>query len=385
MTVEHTYEALYYPFVHFRDEAWVKGMSLFWDGFARIVPGREYPVRDGDDICRLYDAGVVRNVYPRHARLKASAFLEAIVEEHHDEIVRRYAVSLKHNWPDDPVTTARAQHGDPRLAYLHVDKMHHQLGTTLLRHDLAERDRSGDSHWIGMHPRLIDTYMVILADVIAEHEAACPLTDDVTSHRVTASGGPLDAGRLVAGLLDPTYRHAPATGPDVERVLVAVAFDSLLPDFRHVPVDTVLKVRSESTEARTRFQEGVAELIRPDLFAGANRDAIEREMRRVYDKRIVPALAALETANKRFNIDTIKNSLSVKTELTGLAAALTSFAHGPAAWAIGGLAMAFGLHDVIITARDKRARAHANQPVASYLSTLREQITPADLAISAVG
>lgn len=385
MTVEHSYEALYYPFVHFRDEVWVKGMSLFWDGFARIVPGRDYPIRDGDDIRRLYDAGVVRNIYPAEARLEAGRILAAILEDHHDEIVHRFAVSLKDTWPDDPMTGARARQGDRRLAYLHDDKMHDRLGRALLRLGLAERSRGDDPSWIGMHPRLVATYMVILADVIAEHEAAWPLTDDVSAYRVAASGGPIDAERLVAGLLDTTLRQAPSAGPDIEGVLVAVAFDSLLPDFQHVPVDTVLKVRAETVEARSRFQEGVAELIRPDLFARAKREAIEREMRRVYDSRIVPALAELETANRRFNISVIKNSLSVKTELTGLAAAATaSFAHGPAAWVIGGLAMAFGLHDVIVAARGARSQAHANQPVASYLSTLRTQIKPVDLTIQAV-
>ena len=29
---------LYYPFIHFKDEAWLKAITLYWDRVKRIVP-----------------------------------------------------------------------------------------------------------------------------------------------------------------------------------------------------------------------------------------------------------------------------------------------------------------------------------------------------------
>jgi hypothetical protein len=36
---------LYYPYVHFRDEQWLKAAALYWPGLARVVP-TGFPVAD---------------------------------------------------------------------------------------------------------------------------------------------------------------------------------------------------------------------------------------------------------------------------------------------------------------------------------------------------
>ena len=47
-----TYIGLYYPFIHFRDEGWLKLTALYWDGMRRIVPGGA-SVHDSDEVKRL--------------------------------------------------------------------------------------------------------------------------------------------------------------------------------------------------------------------------------------------------------------------------------------------------------------------------------------------
>ena len=34
----HSYAALYYPFIHFKDDNWLKLSALYWDRIGRIVP-----------------------------------------------------------------------------------------------------------------------------------------------------------------------------------------------------------------------------------------------------------------------------------------------------------------------------------------------------------
>ena len=71
---------LYYPYVHFRNERWIKAAALYWPGLARVVsPG--FPVTDPDLVTALRDGldGFVTDVDPREAAAAvAPAFLKAV-------------------------------------------------------------------------------------------------------------------------------------------------------------------------------------------------------------------------------------------------------------------------------------------------------------------
>jgi hypothetical protein len=54
---------LYYPFIHFRDESWLKLTSLYWDRMGRIVP-EGYGLRDNDTVRQFKDSGYIRNFHP---------------------------------------------------------------------------------------------------------------------------------------------------------------------------------------------------------------------------------------------------------------------------------------------------------------------------------
>jgi hypothetical protein len=64
---------LYYPYVHFRDERWLKLAALYWPRMARIVtPG--YPTHDSELVRRLNDElGFVVDVSPVTARRAVAA------------------------------------------------------------------------------------------------------------------------------------------------------------------------------------------------------------------------------------------------------------------------------------------------------------------------
>jgi hypothetical protein len=72
---------LYYPFIHFRDEGWLKLSSLYWDDVSRIVP-RSYAPRDSREIRTLEDAGVVRRVDPGAYEPAVSQLFTALLERH---------------------------------------------------------------------------------------------------------------------------------------------------------------------------------------------------------------------------------------------------------------------------------------------------------------
>ena len=46
-----SYVGLYYPFIHFRNEGWLKLTALYWDSLRRIVPSGA-GVHDTDEVKR---------------------------------------------------------------------------------------------------------------------------------------------------------------------------------------------------------------------------------------------------------------------------------------------------------------------------------------------
>jgi hypothetical protein len=86
--------ALYYPYIHFRDEAWVKQAALYWDNVARIVPGG-YGERlhDGDVVKALRDeAGVVVDREPEdHVVETVSEELCRFVDAHADALAQHFS------------------------------------------------------------------------------------------------------------------------------------------------------------------------------------------------------------------------------------------------------------------------------------------------------
>jgi len=45
----HSYAALYYPFIHFKDDRWLKLSALYWDRIGRIVPSA-YRTEDSETV-----------------------------------------------------------------------------------------------------------------------------------------------------------------------------------------------------------------------------------------------------------------------------------------------------------------------------------------------
>lgn len=81
---------LYYPYVHFRDEQWLKAAALYWPALARVVP-TGFPVADPDVVKALRDElDFVTDVDPAGAAVAvAPGFLKA-VEDHGPALRQRF-------------------------------------------------------------------------------------------------------------------------------------------------------------------------------------------------------------------------------------------------------------------------------------------------------
>lgn len=56
-------KALYFPYIHFQDENWLKHTLLYWDGVKRIVPS-SYSPQDSNSVQSLIAEGLVESVDP---------------------------------------------------------------------------------------------------------------------------------------------------------------------------------------------------------------------------------------------------------------------------------------------------------------------------------
>ena len=186
-----TYQALYYPFIHFKDDRWLKVAALYWDKVARIVP-RDYVTEDSATVQAL--ASCIDTVRPDWAPADfAQAFVD-FIGQYGAKLHERYALDLRDQWPalaerERPPRPGGPSGNDPRLGYVYYEKISDEVYLALKGSGLASTDDRGE-RWIGMHPRLAWVYMTALAEQIAAHRGLRPLTDETRDHLALSSLAP---------------------------------------------------------------------------------------------------------------------------------------------------------------------------------------------------
>src|SRR3712207_3136444 len=120
--------ALYYPFIHIKDDDWLKVAALYWDRVGRIVPAG-FKTHDSHVAAKLaadgflFDLTIGRDKKTNDAIEEIGADLVRLTILRGDELRSRYAIASKEAWPDDPTTVRNAPKGsDPKLAYVFAEK-----------------------------------------------------------------------------------------------------------------------------------------------------------------------------------------------------------------------------------------------------------------------
>jgi hypothetical protein len=316
-----THVGLYYPFIHFRDEGWLKLSALYWDGMGRIVPAGAR-VHDSDEVKHLVDANFIQNKNPVLAALEIARPFRELVSNHGDALRTQFDVANRDLWPDDIHTRLYSPGRDDKLAYVFDEKMDSELLSDLFSHGLVT-SRSDDPRWIGMHPRLAKVYMLSLAEAMAPRLGAHPLTDEAFDH-VAMSG--LTMERLAAALLeraeltaqsranaDAEQENADAER-EVEEAMVSLAFRSVMPaDPASIPAEKIVEFHRAYSEERGLFQAEIASLTRSlDYMKDVNDpQEVQQHLRNQYEKTLAPRLARLRKELRSANIDTVESAMAV--------------------------------------------------------------------------
>jgi hypothetical protein len=390
-----TYIGLYHPFMHFRDDGWVKLASLYWDQMARIVPpGR--PTDDSEVVRRFKESGFIKDFPPDPGAMKrVGAELVGLVEQQSDAL-RDYF--QKHPADALPVRQGilippSAPQPDPRMGYvLAEEKLSADLATALQEHGLAQpyHDMTSKQRWLAVPPKLATVYVARLAEemcsgetAVAEQDRLIPTTDETVNH-IAVSGCSIE--RLAQGLLgDADFVGDKPTTREVEADLASLAIQSVLPkDIEAVPAERFIELRERRSAELEAFRAHIHDRVASMSWLNGVTSQAELQARLELEaESLQRQQESLRDSLRSQGIDVVQSALNVSIAAPALFTSAEKMFHlSPTdpiiAGALGLGALAFSLLPIFRDAGKKRAAAMQGSP-AAYLLSVENDLEPSGL------
>lgn len=230
--------ALFYPYIDFTDEKWVKTAALYYKGLNRIVPDGYDEFEDVEIIKQLNeDEEFVRNIDPeRGADL--------------DLVARRFLSYAKNELTNETQRTKIINKLNIKLSItkpysIHMRKMGRVLEEELPELGLAVKDKG--SKWYEFEPITGALYMTCLANEIAEKDSLPIVTDD------------LEYQPLIRGFQLDEFRGY----MDVGETLAAMVIQSVIPqDIENISIAQILRLRKDYEDERHLFYNEINKLVK---------------------------------------------------------------------------------------------------------------------------
>ena len=379
--------AVYYPYIHMRDERWLKVAALYWPRIIRIVsPG--YPTRDSRLVNVLAgELGLIVNHPPDGAARDVAASFAAFTEGFGPTALRRMRVRKGSGslgpehlaLPRPPAIFGGTDylagetvlpalgHSSPEwtardTAGVHRSEVAPDLADKLIAAGLAAPARG---EWLAMNPVLAWLYKCRLTEELALRNNLVPATDQMSAHAVM--GGPVDITSLTAHVFR-AHRSA-----NFQAGFGLLSIDAVIPrDLDQVPVEKIVEIRRRFSAQFDRWRQYADEIAA----------ALETQLQDIESPGVLKAY--LEDAVKRYATgpaDDLKRGLAdigIEAAATALdtkfavpAAALAGLP-GPQIAAAGGIAIA-----AANLRRSTQGKAQARQALpAAYLLGVRETLSP---------
>jgi Family of unknown function (DUF6236) len=398
----HRY-GLYFPYIHVRDEAWLRAVALYRPRMLRIVPA-SYPTRDSDTVRALVDAlGFITDKDPAEAARSLAPTIHRVLDNGGDQIWAQYGITGDSNtdilyqeiprarqalhdptinpFPFDagprPDANAHGRWGVLDLAGVHVATVDPALTERLIEMRLAVPLSRGP--WIGMVPNLAWAYMCMLADEIARAGRLIPMTDQTEAH--TMIGAPA-ATALAGRAATPAVTGAGVD--DIREHLAHLAVRTAVPaDLAVTPIAEIIKLRtsySDDFDAFTAEIDAVANELATALQTVTDPQIVELHLQDAARQRFAQPTKKIQKAIRAAGHDTAFSVASLKLELPGIAAAVPGVAalaanHPIAATTASAALLAFSTR----RAARKSLAAAAPPSAASYLMRVQDGLTPRSL------
>jgi len=376
---------LYFPFVHVRDDDWLKAAALYWPSVRRLVP-IGYEKHDSPTAQTFVDAEVLRDEDPCHLLPMVSQDLARALEANADRLVQDYNLDHAYaKWDGRSWSGPSAPSFEvPQLGWIHVTKFSPRVLGYLSDLGLAVRGRAssairaeagGPHDWIGLHPALAGAYMTVLAASVSKQAHFQPVTDQADLKVATVTGDIESALHLLTGS---EARAGTAGGVGVE-TYVMLALRCVLPaNLADVPADKIIECRRRLAEELAAFRDYVA-ASRAELVELA---AIPLKRRRLeafaehVEHTVEVPLLRLERSLSLLGFEPARSLLVAGSFAAPAAVAAVVPMTPAAATTVGAVAAVGSAWWQVSRVRD---RAKAETPV-SYLLDVRDHLTPRTLA-----
>lgn len=324
--------AVYYPWINFREEGWVKASLLYWQQLVRIVPS-SYSVLPSPFVRELEAEDLVASLDPAPSRQRVAAKLAAVIVSNGEALRARYRLPGTASVLGQP-RDAVGQF-DNGTTHLHADKLSAELINALREAHLAIWDPTG---WVEVHRDIARVYMGAMAEDLGRDAGLSPLTDDPLSH-VAVGGWSVD--RMAQALLGLAAVGVAPADEDVTSKLAFVALRAVVPTgLESVDIETLVKVRRDYGEELTRFRNELASIVVQAGLAGIEHpEAFELHLSELHRQHIEPQLAGLRRDLKLLKVETVDSLMNVKVTLPAAAAIGAEHAHFGGAGATAGAAV----------------------------------------------
>lgn len=377
----HLRMGLYYPYIHFRDDAWLKLAALYWDGVGRIVPDG-YHTDDSRTVRILRDElNFVLEVSPQRGALSAASLFMQLLEDRGSEIAR----ALR------PSSNVRNDSGDPDtdVGYIFASKLSSPLRSALdslnltyqryphdptngvARHSLQDRPED----WVGVDSRLASVYMCVLTSEIASANRLSPITDQRMAHAAIGTWSPDRVAGLLLGIDGARTNDAHS---DLVHKVVHLAISLAVPEgLDRVPVDAIVKFRREHGDEVTAFGQAIDDVVSlmHDFPAEADQAIVRQVLVVEVDKRFAEPKRDLEKALRRSFGTTVRETLNLQAGLPILVPlGAAGLVIDPMIGAVGGTAL--GIATVAANYRKIRSDLIDANPTASYLLAAEKALGP---------
>jgi hypothetical protein len=376
--------ALYYPYIHFRDDAWLKFAALYWPRITRIVPPN-YHLRDSKTVRTLADElDFVHNVSPLEASIEVGGLFGQFLEQHEASLRNRYGVDKADDWGPDPITIQRMglPKGDDsrtaKLTHIYAPKFDRALLARLFDAGLAVHTRG--NQWVGVHPKLGDVYMTALAEEIAHKRHLQPVTEKELDH-IGVSGWTMS--RLAQALLnEPALKSKSRPKGQISAALAFVAIRAVYPKDRSIDVEKIIQIRRRYERERRLFAveaQRLAAELKNELADARDPGEFQAKLGVAYDATLRDQLQDLERAIKDVKVDAGFGAMNMKLSVPAVlvsAAAIGGFTLNPIV-ALGG-AVALGLAGLTRSQHQRTAKLMAESP-AAYLLRIDRELAPVTL------
>ncbi len=334
--------ALYYPYIEFHDEKWVKAAALYYEGIDRIVPGSVIP-RDTDFVKKLQDEeGFTRQLDPMEAAEQIApdffGYAGEVLQEQEQRGLLLHRLGIHYQHQQD--------------FSLHIHKVGLSLQRQLPALGLALPPDPSHPLLFKLEGATAAMYMTYLAQFMA-NERNLPLVTDDADFQVLLRRAPITP-----------YPAQEDKGP----LLASMVVESVVPrDLANISADQIIAFRRRYKDERALFYDAVRELVsemetmdHPEAI----RDFLERKQHTVL--------------HATRNLERAYTSLKISTATALLSLSVPAFASGLGPGIAAGAVVAVAVGRAVGTGLDY-FRNRKSSPYA-YVLALKHQLDKEKLA-----